>query len=129
MILSEVCMNRILLVVVLMVAGCAKDRIVPISGPDYTYASKRYELKNEPVPYPKLTPYDGEKVLQTAFLEGFKAGWEIAIKYWLGNLVAVPEAYQNPPAVLAAWSEGCNAGQKTLCERVLGRQMQGAAPE
>ncbi len=105
----------------LMISGCARRVVQPIDLFDYTYRSRRQQLNGQAIPFPVSTPYDGDKVLRDAFLEGFRTGWEIALRSWLGNLIGVPEAYQEPAAVLKAWNEGCDAGQTALGERVLGR--------
>jgi hypothetical protein len=113
--------SSVLIVGLLMFSGCDRRQTQPINGIDYTYQSRRQQLNGQAIPFPVNTPYDGDKVLRAAFLEGFKTGWEIALRSWLGNLIGVPEAYQEPEAVRKAWNEGCDAGQAALGERVLGR--------
>ena len=106
------------LVISTLCDGCASRETRPVAGPDYTYRSARHQLSNQQFSEPLVTPYDGNEQLRTVFLNGFKKGWDVALKYWLGNAIAIPEAYQKSPEMSKAWNEGCNAGQKALYEQV-----------
>lgn len=106
------------LIVVTACAGCANRTTQPVIGPDYTHRLERQQLRGQPIPAPSSTPYDGNDELRSAFLSGFNRGWDVALEYWLGNMIAIPEAYQQPAEKTKAWQDGYNAGQQTLYERV-----------
>ena len=99
-------------------AGCVNREARPVAGLDYTHRLERQQLQGRSIPIPPVTPYDGNQQLQTVFVNGFKKGWDIALEYWLGNAIAIPEAYQQSPEMKKAWQDGCNAGQQALYERV-----------
>ena len=99
-------------------AGCTSREVRPVVGPDYTHRSERQQLKSQPIPVPSVTPYDGNQQLQTIFVSGFKKGWGVAMEYWLGNAIAIPEAYQQSAELRKAWQDGCSAGQQALYDRV-----------
>ena len=107
-----------LLAVLTVCAGCASREARPVDGPDYTHRLERRQLRGQPIAVPSVTPYDGNQPLRTVFLSGYKKGWDIALEYWLGNAIAIPEEYQHSTEVTKAWQDGCNAGQHSLYERV-----------
>jgi hypothetical protein len=106
------------LLIFVVCTGCASREAQPVAGPDYTHRLERQQLQGQPIPIPPVTPYDGNPQLQIVFINGFKKGWDIALEYWLGNAIAIPEAYQQSPEMKKAWQAGCNAGQQALYERV-----------
>lgn len=108
----------IVLAVIALCAGCVGRETRHVVGPDYTYRSARQQLKGQPMSVPAVTPYDGNEELRTVYLSGFKKGWGITLEYWIGNAIAIPEAYQRSTELTKAWQDGCNAGQQAVCERV-----------
>lgn len=98
--------------------GCANREARPVAGPDYTHRLERQQLQRQPIPIPLVTPYDDNQRLEAVFVKGFTKGWSTALEYWLGNAIAVPEAYQESAEMKKAWQDGCNAGQQALYERV-----------
>ena len=106
------------LLVLAVCGGCASREARPVAGPDYTHRLERQQLQGQPITFPSVTPYDDNQQLQTVFVNGFKKGWDIALEYWLGNAIAIPEGYQQSAEMKKAWQDGCNAGQQALYERV-----------
>jgi hypothetical protein len=113
------------LILLAVCVGCANRQARPVAGPDYTHRLERQQLKGQSIPVPSVTPYDGNQQLRTVFVDGFKKGWNVALDYWLGNAIVIPEAYQKSTQMIKAWKDGWNAGQRALYERV--RSMSAAA--
>ncbi len=101
-------------------AGCVSREVRPVPSPGYTHRVEREQLKGQPVPVPSVTPYDGNQQLQAVFVSGFKKGGVVALEYWLGNAIIIPEEYQRSPEKAQAWRDGWTAAQHALYERVSG---------
>ena len=110
----------IFLGVLAVCAGCATQETRPVAIPDDTHRVERQKLKGQPIPVPSVTPYDGNQQLQAVFVSGFKKGWAVALDYWLGNAIIIPEEYQHSPEKAEAWRGGWTAAQHALYERVRG---------
>jgi|ADurb_H2B_02_Slu_FD_contig_91_532364_length_1538_multi_2_in_0_out_0_2 hypothetical protein len=102
-------------------AGCAARGTRPVAIPDDTHRAERQQLKGQPIPVPSVTPYDGNQQLQPVFISGFKKGWNVALEYWLGNAIIIPEEYQHSPDKAEAWRKGWTAAQHALYDRVRSR--------
>ena len=106
------------LVLLAVCAGCASREIRPVTIPDDSHRAERQQLKGQPIPVPSVTPYEGNQQLRSVFNSGFRKGWEVAIEYWLGNTIIIPEEYQHSPEQAKAWQDGWTAAQHALYERV-----------
>ncbi len=108
-----------LLLALVIVAGCS-TREYRVRPSNLAYRVERERLALQETPTPATTPYDGAERLRPVYVEGFKRGWEIAVKYWLGSMVGTPEIYSDSPQMAKAWREGLNAGQLALCDYFYG---------
>jgi hypothetical protein len=80
------------------------------------YRTGREQLSKQSPPHLNATPYDTDAPSRKAYLDGLKAGWDVTIKQWIISQ-NVPIEY-NTHALEKAWSDGYDAGQKAVLDRV-----------
>jgi hypothetical protein len=73
---------------------------------DLSFHNLSEGLRAEPVPYPKVSPYDSSDNLKFAYMDGFKFGWKVALDQGPGALVGAPDEYGKSEQLRRAWREG-----------------------
>jgi len=105
----------IALVLVACAHSTAPTRQVAV---DLSYKQIRDGMHNEPIPYPASSAYDSDQTLKSAFLHGFKNGWQVTLAGWLGNATVIPTEFQISDRSTEAWTNGWHKGTVALYESV-----------
>lgn len=69
---------------------------------------------------PAVTPYPKNSPDETAYIEGFKVGWQIIQNAGQGGLVYAPAQYIEHFDLNAAWHDGVTSGERAASKIVLG---------
>ena len=98
---------------VLALVGCKSEHVLLEAPQDMFYAKAIYSrLKEEPIPLPKVTPYNSNIKHRAVFDDGFRSGWECAISgSFLHGTFGTPVDLEKEKREI--WSAGWDEGIKT----------------
>lgn len=108
----------ILVLVSVSLFGCVRlgDRSPQQAEPRTTLSLPVPQLG--PVQFPDKSPYANRSRSESAYFDGFAAGWRIIQDAGEGALVYAPEEYSADDAVRNAWHKGVVDGKSSAYEKI-----------